>query len=63
MQGDPMHIFNQFFGGGNPFGGGSGGGQRQGGGESPQLQANGQAGGAVMLYPVQADRINTQALP
>ncbi|CAL5222385.1 g4741 [Coccomyxa viridis] len=31
-QGDPMHIFNQFFGGGNPFGGGGGGGQRQGGG-------------------------------
>ena len=31
-----MNIFNQFFGGGNPFGGGGGGGQRQGGGELPK---------------------------
>ena len=30
-----MHIFNQFFGGGDPFGGGgSGRGQRGGGGKS-----------------------------
>ena len=26
LQGDPFTIFNQFFGGGNPFGGGGGGG-------------------------------------
>lgn len=33
LQGDPMNIFNQFFGGGgDPFGGGSGGGRGHAGG-------------------------------
>jgi len=37
MQGDPMNVFNQFFGGGDPFGGGGGGGSRQGAGEASKV--------------------------
>lgn len=49
MQGDPMHIFNQFFGGGDPLGGGGGGGQRRGGGESPHKALLGIAGYITLL--------------
>lgn len=44
-----MHIFNQFFGGGDPFGGGGGGGQRRGGGESPHKALLRIAGSMTLL--------------